>query len=561
MADYGHELLFGTFITPQADQADRVVALAQLTEQVGLDLVTVQDHPYQARFLDTWTLLSVIAAATSTVHVSPNVANLPLRPPAVLARSVATLDILSGGRVELGLGAGAFWDGVAAMGGRRLTPPQGVEALEEAIEVIRAIWAADGGTVRVDGAHYRVWGAHPGPAPAHDVGIWVGSYKKRMLALTGRLADGWLPSSPYAGPDELPAMNAMIDEAALEAGRQPSYVRRLYNIAGTFAARGTGFLNGPAHVWAEQLAELTLTQGMSGYIVMGDDPDVIRRFAAEVAPAVQELVATERAGRTNPPPSEGSQPGGASDDREQAAVSTASPNTASPNTASPGTTSAVTASAATTPSSSPTRARPAVPTSALAVVPTPDDGTRLSDVRVWDETIRPTGPAPDPGRRYTAHEQAAGRHLIDVHDHLREELRNLRGLVEQVVAGTMDPGTARSQINEMTMRQNNWTLGVYCQSYCRVVTTHHTLEDVSVFPHLRHAMPGLAPVVDRLEQEHHVIHEVLEGVDRALVALVTEPDGLKSLQAAVDLLTDALLSHLSYEERELVEPLARLGFS
>jgi alkanesulfonate monooxygenase SsuD/methylene tetrahydromethanopterin reductase-like flavin-dependent oxidoreductase (luciferase family)/hemerythrin-like domain-containing protein len=531
MADYGHELLFGTFITPQADQADRVVALARLTEQVGLDLVTVQDHPYQARFLDTWTLLSVIAASTTTLRVSPNVANLPLRPPAVLARSVATLDILSGGRVELGLGAGAFWDGVAAMGGRRLEPAQGVKALEEGIKIIRGIWSADGGAVRVDGTHYRVWGAHPGPAPAHDVGIWVGSYKKRMLALTGRLADGWLPSSPYAGPDELPAMNARIDEAAVEAGRRPADVRRLYNIAGSFTDHGTGFLNGPAHMWAEQLAELTLTQGMSGYIVMGDDPDVIRRFAAEVAPAVQELVATERAGRTSRP-----SPGGTDGDREHASLTTASPVSGTP-----------------TP--------PAVPTSAFSVVPTPDDGTRLSDVAVWDETARPTGPAPDPNRRYTAHEQASGRHLIEVHDHLREELDNVRRLVEQVAAGTMDPGTARSHINEMTMRQNNWTLGVYCQSYCRVVTTHHTIEDVSFFPHLRQAMPELVPVVDRLEQEHHTIHDVLERVDQALVALVTEPDGMKSLRAAVDLLTDALLSHLSYEERELVEPLARLGLS
>ena len=108
-----------------------------------------------------------------------------------------------------------------------------------------------------------MWGAHPGPAPAHDVGIWVGSYKKRMLALTGRLADGWLPSSPYAGPETLPAMNAAIDQAAVEAGRRPADVRRLYNIAGSFADRGTGFLDGPAHMWAEQLAELMAVVGMA----------------------------------------------------------------------------------------------------------------------------------------------------------------------------------------------------------------------------------------------------------------------------------------------------------
>lgn len=148
MTDYGHELQFGTFITPLADKADEVLELAKLTELVGLDLVTFQDHPYQPRFLDTWTLLSFIAAETSNLRVAPNVSNLPLRPPVVLARSVASLDILSGGRVELGLGSGAFWDAIAAVGGPRLTPGQGVDALAEAIEVIRATWAADGPALR-----------------------------------------------------------------------------------------------------------------------------------------------------------------------------------------------------------------------------------------------------------------------------------------------------------------------------------------------------------------------------------------------------------------------------
>jgi hypothetical protein len=197
---------------------------------------------------------------------------------------------------------------------------------------------------------------------------------------------------------------------------------------------------------------------------------------------------------------------------------------------------------------------------ALAAVPTPDDGVRLSRIQPWDESTRPVGPTPDPDRRYTRHEQAAGQHLIDVHDHLRAELTQLRGIVDQVAAGTMDPGEARSHLNTMTMRQNNWTLGAYCESYCRVVTTHHTLEDQALFPHLRRADARLAPVIDRLEEEHHVIHGVLERVDRALVALVTGPDGMAELRAAIDLLTDTLLSHLSYEERELVEPLARLGY-
>jgi iron-sulfur cluster repair protein YtfE (RIC family) len=182
---------------------------------------------------------------------------------------------------------------------------------------------------------------------------------------------------------------------------------------------------------------------------------------------------------------------------------------------------------------------------------------------LWDEATRPTGPAPDPDRTYTARGRAAGQHLVDIHDHLRSELRQLRDLVQQVTAGHTDVETARSHINTMTIRQNNWTVGAYCESYCRVVTTHHTLEDLSVFPHLRRADPALTPVIDRLEQEHVVIHGVLDRVDRALVGFVGDPDGpaaTAALTAAVDLLSEALLSHLSYEESQLVEPLSRLGY-
>jgi alkanesulfonate monooxygenase SsuD/methylene tetrahydromethanopterin reductase-like flavin-dependent oxidoreductase (luciferase family) len=125
MSDYGHDLVFGSFLTPTASDPQQVVELAVLSERVGLDLATFQDHPYQPRFLDTWTLMSFVAARTSTIRLSANVTNVPLRPPAVLARSAASLDLLSGGRVELALGAGAFWDAIEAMGGPRRSPGQG----------------------------------------------------------------------------------------------------------------------------------------------------------------------------------------------------------------------------------------------------------------------------------------------------------------------------------------------------------------------------------------------------------------------------------------------------
>ena len=129
-----------------AARANGVVELARLANASGLELVTFQDHPYQPRFLDSWTLLSVVAAETTTVSLALNVANLPLRHPAMLAKSVASLDVLSGGRAELGLGlgAGAFWEGIEAFGGPRRTPGESVDALREAIEVIRAAWASGG---------------------------------------------------------------------------------------------------------------------------------------------------------------------------------------------------------------------------------------------------------------------------------------------------------------------------------------------------------------------------------------------------------------------------------
>jgi alkanesulfonate monooxygenase SsuD/methylene tetrahydromethanopterin reductase-like flavin-dependent oxidoreductase (luciferase family) len=525
MTDYGHDLQFGVFLTPNAAQADRLLELASLAEVLGLDLLTVQDHPYQPRFLDTWTLLSAIAARTASIRVAPNVANLPMRQPVVLARSVASLDILSGGRVELGLGAGAFWDAIAAIGGPRLTPGESVDALAEAIEVIRAVWQAGDGPIRHEGRHYRILGARPGPAPRHAVEIWLGAYKPRMLALTGARADGWLPSMPYAEPGELAAMNAAIDSAAVAAGRNPVEIRRLYNVNGSFGEAG-GFLRGSTDEWVEQLAGLAAESGISTFLLACEEEETLRRFATEVVPGVRGLVEeARRSGQSSAPrrPSEPEQPGGQPQRPQQP--------------------------------------QPAGAEQPFTVEPTPDDGTRLSPEAPWEERDRPAGPAPDPSRRYTAEELAAGRHLIDVHNGLRAELGRLREILEQVAAGDSDPAALRSFFNRMTIRQNHWTLGAFCESYCRAVTAHHTIEDQSVFPHLARGDARLRAVLERLGQEHETIAAMLDRVDEALVKLVSEePHALGLVREAVDAITDAMGSHFSYEERELVEPLARLGF-
>ena len=295
MADAGLPVRFGWFLIPDAADPRALVDQARQAERAGFDLVGIQDHPYQRRFLDTFTLLAALATATERIGLFPDVANLPLRHPAMLAKAAASLDLLSGGRFELGLGAGAFWDAVAAMGGPRRTPGEAVEALEEAIGLLRRLWS-DGRSVRFQGRHYQLAGVRPGPAPAHPIGIWVGGYGPRMLALTGRLADGWVPSAAYLPPERLAAAQARIDEAAAAAGRDPAAIRRCYNLSGRIGPGGGGFLDGPAGQWVEQLLPVVVETGMDTFVLWPTESPAsqLERFAAEVAPALREAVAAHR---------------------------------------------------------------------------------------------------------------------------------------------------------------------------------------------------------------------------------------------------------------------------
>jgi hypothetical protein len=196
----------------------------------------------------------------------------------------------------------------------------------------------------------------------------------------------------------------------------------------------------------------------------------------------------------------------------------------------------------------------------LGVEPTPAPHPPSATAAWWDESGRPSR-APSPAEvTYTDLGRAVGQHLIDVHDHLRSEFAQLRELVEQLRFGAVDPASARAFVSQMTIRQNNWTVGAYCASYCRILTQHHGMEDVGVFPHLRSSDPELAPVLDRLAEEHLIIHGVLETLDRAFVAFLGAPGDFTAIDEAVQAVDHTLLSHLSYEESQLVEPLARHGF-
>jgi alkanesulfonate monooxygenase SsuD/methylene tetrahydromethanopterin reductase-like flavin-dependent oxidoreductase (luciferase family) len=295
MPDYGRLLQFGYFLTPAAAPAGAVLQTAERVEALGLDLIGIQDHPYQRRFLDTWTLLAFIAARTRRVRLFPDVANLPLRPPVMLAKAAASLDLLSGGRLELGLGAGAFWEAIKAMGGPMRSPAEAVDALEEAITVIRLMWSQER-SAKFEGSHYSLRGAHPGPSPAHPIGIWLGAYGPRMLNLVGRRADGWVPSLSYLKPGQIKPMQQRIDDAAARAGRDPAGIQRVLNLSGSITAgESSGLLQGPVGQWVDDLTRLTLEDGLDSYLFGGPPGRELEQFAQEVVPQVREQVARERA--------------------------------------------------------------------------------------------------------------------------------------------------------------------------------------------------------------------------------------------------------------------------
>ena len=261
---------------------------AAIADEVGFDLIGVQDHPYQWRFFDTMTLLTAMAMRTHRITLFPDVASLPMRPPAVLAKAAASIDVLSGGRFELGLGAGGFWEAIQAMGGSVRTPGESVSAVEEAIQVTRRMWSGER-NLKFDGRFYQLSGVNAGPKPAHDMGIWLGAYRPRMLGITGRLADGWVPSLGYLKPEDLTTANERIDEAARAAGRDPKSIRRVLNY-GYPVDTDT----------PDTLASLVLEHGMDSFLVSedGDEPrDHLSRFMSEVAPRVREKVAEARGSR------------------------------------------------------------------------------------------------------------------------------------------------------------------------------------------------------------------------------------------------------------------------
>jgi probable F420-dependent oxidoreductase len=287
-------LLFGVDISTSAAGGADPVAAARAAEALGFDFVSANDHPaaHDARY-ETWTMLAWIAAATSRIRVATRVLGVPYRHPAMVAKMAESLDRLSGGRLILGLGAGASDEEFRAFGLGVRSPREKVDGLEEAVHVIRGLWTEPGFTFT--GHHYRTEAAELAPKPDHPIPIWLGTFGRRGLDITGRLADGWIPSLALAPPDQAAVMRNRILSAARAAGREPQEITCAYNLeirVEDAPSRNPAVVAGPP----DAVAEVLLGFVRLGFTAMNFHPvgpgaqEQLERLAGEVLPAVRSGV-------------------------------------------------------------------------------------------------------------------------------------------------------------------------------------------------------------------------------------------------------------------------------
>ncbi|MEV0713380.1 LLM class flavin-dependent oxidoreductase [Asanoa sp. NPDC050611] len=276
-------ILFGLDVpatTSPGEPAVDPVAAARAAEAAGFDFVSASDHPCGTDpSFENWTMLTWLLASTERLRVLPRVLGVPYRNPALVAKMAETLDRLSGGRLMLGLGGGSADHEFRAFGIGVPSPRDKVDGLAEAIEVIRGLWTEP--SVTFAGRIHRTEAATITPRPERPIPIWLGTFGPRALAVTGRLADGWIPSLGHAPPETIPALRDRIARAADQAGRSIEEITRCY------------FLDIPPGGAGE------VTETLLGYMRLGftafnfrvsgaDRADRVEWLAREVLPGVRQ---------------------------------------------------------------------------------------------------------------------------------------------------------------------------------------------------------------------------------------------------------------------------------
>ncbi|GAB3441376.1 LLM class flavin-dependent oxidoreductase [Streptomonospora sediminis] len=280
----------------------QVVSDAQAADRAGLDVVTMTDHPYNGGQLDAYATLGYVLGATANVTGAVTVTNLPCRPAPALARTVSGLSALSGGRIALGIGAGALWHDIVRIGVEPRTPAEAVRMLAEGITLVKAL-TAGGDPVTFDGEFYRVDKLVPAQVPTPP--IWSGSMGPASLAVTGRLADAWMPAGAQDWrSDQVAQSRAVVDKAAVAAGRNPGDIATIHNVFGTITdtpvdvarsadANGIPVLSGTVEQWTGELVAAINDYGAGGFVFFSvadsaEEQEAARfRWAHEIVPAVR----------------------------------------------------------------------------------------------------------------------------------------------------------------------------------------------------------------------------------------------------------------------------------
>jgi F420-dependent oxidoreductase-like protein len=217
---------------PDDELFERIVAIATSAEQSGFDTVMVMDHYYQLPLLgppehamfESYTLLAALAARTSTAKLGTLVTGVTYRNPALLAKIVTALDVISRGRAFLGIGAAWFDVEHEALGVEFPPLRERFERLEEAIQICRAMFRDERPTF--EGAHYRVKDAINSPPPLTPGGppIMVGgSGEKKTMRIAAELAD---MVNVTAGADEVPRKLEALAGHCERAGRDPATINK-----------------------------------------------------------------------------------------------------------------------------------------------------------------------------------------------------------------------------------------------------------------------------------------------------------------------------------------------
>jgi len=287
-------VLFGVNVSTSAAPDADPIADAVRAEALGYDFISANDHPSGSRpSFELWTMLAWIAAKTSRIKVASRVLGVPYRPPAMVAKMAESLDRFSDGRLILGVGGGYSDEEFRAFGLNVPTPKEKVDGLEEAVQIIRGLWHRPSFTF--EGKHHHTEEALLEPKPNHHIPIWLGTFGKRSLAVTGRVADGWIPTYSMATPDVVPAMRDRIFESARSAGRDPEDITLAYNLDFRIQEAPSsepGVVTGPPERMAEQLISFrALGFNAMNFSPAGSEPErQIERLAQEVLPIVRSQI-------------------------------------------------------------------------------------------------------------------------------------------------------------------------------------------------------------------------------------------------------------------------------